>query len=158
MALQLRNLTVTPDDPVEDWGVEGLLAAVDRGDLADWRRIIAAVRREPWGGVAQALGQVFAVASDSGVTSALRHAVAGIHSEMEEGERSEVAAQVREYVERSGLSQREFARRMGTSPSRLSTYVNGSVTPSAALMIRMRGVAERCGGIIAHMSNRANTC
>lgn len=144
MALQFRNLIVTPDDPVEDWGVEGLLAAVDRGDLADWRRIIAAVRREPWGGVAQALGQVFAVASDSGVTSALRHAVAGIHSQVEEGEKAEVAAQAREYVERSGLSQQEFARRMGTSPSRFSTYANGTVTPSAALMVRMRRLAERC--------------
>ena len=38
MALAFRNLDVSPDAPVEDWGFEGLLAAVDRGDLTDWRR------------------------------------------------------------------------------------------------------------------------
>lgn len=29
MALFFRNLDVTPDDPVEQWGVEGVLAAID---------------------------------------------------------------------------------------------------------------------------------
>jgi hypothetical protein len=32
---------------------------------------------------------------------------------------------------------------MGTSTSRLSTYVSGKVTPSAALLLRMRRLAER---------------
>jgi hypothetical protein len=29
--LQFRNINATPDDPVEKWGVEGILAAIDRG-------------------------------------------------------------------------------------------------------------------------------
>jgi len=29
VALFFRNLDVTPDDPVEQWGVEGVLAAID---------------------------------------------------------------------------------------------------------------------------------
>ena len=34
-----------------------------------------------------------------------------------------------------------FARRLGTSAPRLSTYRSGTVVPSAALMLRMRRVA-----------------
>jgi transcriptional regulator with XRE-family HTH domain len=41
----------------------------------------------------------------------------------------------------SRLSRAEFASRIGTSPSRLSTYVTGKVTPSAALLVRMRRTA-----------------
>jgi DNA-binding transcriptional regulator YiaG len=144
MALRFRNLTVTPDHPVEDWGFEGLLSAVDRGDLAHWRRIVVAIRRDPWGPVSRQLDQVFNVASDQGVVSTLRRAVVQVHQQEEQEERAGVAAQVRECVVRSGLSQQEFARSMGTSPSRLSTYINGSVTPSASLMVRMRRLAQRC--------------
>ena len=43
----------------------------------------------------------------------------------------------------SGLTQRDFARRMGTSASRVSTYVNGLVTPSASMMIRIRAGSFR---------------
>lgn len=47
--LKFRNLAVTPEDPVEKWGVEGLLTAIDRGSLRHWRRIIDAVRADPNG-------------------------------------------------------------------------------------------------------------
>jgi transcriptional regulator with XRE-family HTH domain len=58
-------------------------------------------------------------------------------------EREEVAAEVRLAVARSGLSKAHFAARIGTSPSRLSTYLSGKVTPYAALMLRMRRLADR---------------
>ena len=61
----------------------------------------------------------------------------------EAGERAAVAADIRQAVERSGLSRAEFASRIGTSPSRLSTYASGKVTPSATLMLRIRRVADR---------------
>jgi transcriptional regulator with XRE-family HTH domain len=50
---------------------------------------------------------------------------------------------VRNAVARSGLSKAQFAARIGTSPSRLSTYLNGKVTPSAALMVRVRRLDGR---------------
>ncbi|MDR0958793.1 MAG: helix-turn-helix transcriptional regulator [Propionibacteriaceae bacterium] len=43
--------------------------------------------------------------------------------------------------ERSGLGVRQFARVLGTSASRLSTYVNGKVSPSAALLVRAEAIA-----------------
>jgi transcriptional regulator with XRE-family HTH domain len=59
----------------------------------------------------------------------------------EEEERETVAAEVTGLIATSGLSRAEFASRIGTSSSRLSTYATGKVTPSAALMVRMRAVA-----------------
>jgi transcriptional regulator with XRE-family HTH domain len=49
---------------------------------------------------------------------------------------------VSKLVRRSGLTRTEFASQIGTSPSRLSTYATGKVTPSAILMLRMARVAE----------------
>lgn len=46
-ALKSPNINATPDDPVEMWGFEGILAAIDRGSLQHWHRIIVAVRRDP---------------------------------------------------------------------------------------------------------------
>jgi transcriptional regulator with XRE-family HTH domain len=52
-------------------------------------------------------------------------------------------AAIRDLVARSGLSQQDFAGRLGTSRPRLSTYLSAKVTPSAALMLRMRRVAAQ---------------
>ncbi|MGH3260632.1 MAG: helix-turn-helix domain-containing protein [Trebonia sp.] len=60
-----------------------------------------------------------------------------------EEERNDVADEIRGLVARSGLSQRDFAIRLGTSRTRLSTYMSGKVTPSASLMLRMRRVTTR---------------
>lgn len=48
---------------------------------------------------------------------------------------------MRAAVEHSGLTNAEFAALVGTSASRLSTYLSGKVTPSAALLVRI----ERAG-------------
>ena len=52
-ALKFRNITASVDDPVETWPFEGILAAVERGTLPDWRRLAAVIRADPWGPVAQ---------------------------------------------------------------------------------------------------------
>ncbi|MGI6797762.1 hypothetical protein [Gordonia sihwensis] len=70
--LRFRNLDVSPDDPVEQWGVEGLLAAVDRGSLMHWRRISAAVEADPNGVVAEDLAEALDLAEDAGVVAGLR--------------------------------------------------------------------------------------
>jgi len=37
--LKFRNIDVSPSDPVEKWGVEGILCAFERGSVNDWRKI-----------------------------------------------------------------------------------------------------------------------
>jgi transcriptional regulator with XRE-family HTH domain len=70
-------------------------------------------------------------------------AIAWAREAAEESEREAVAAEVSELVRASGLSRAEFASRIGTSASRLSTYTTGKVTPSAALLVRMRHAGTR---------------
>lgn len=55
-------------------------------------------------------------------------------------ERLAVASEIGQLVERSRLSRAAFAERVGTSTSRLSTYLSGKVARRAALMVRMRNL------------------
>jgi ribosome-binding protein aMBF1 (putative translation factor) len=78
-----------------------------------------------------------------GITEAMQTALSRAREQAEACERAAVAAEIREAVERSGLSRADFASRIGTSASRLSTYTSGKVTPSATLMLRIRHAADR---------------
>lgn len=143
MPLQFRNIDVSPAAPVSEWGVEGLLAAIDRGTLADWRRIHRAIETDPWGELARDLEDALAMAEDRGAAALLRESLARSRRRLETAERATVAAELRALLAASGLSQAAFARRLGTSRSRLNTWLNGRVTPKATLVVRARGVAER---------------
>lgn len=144
--LTFRNLDVTPDDPVERWGVEGLLAAIDRGSLPHWQRIAAAFRSDPWGVVAQDLEQALGLAEDAGVVATLRRLLADARRDPDVHARAEVRRRLRSLLADSGLTAAEFARRLGTSASRLSTYLSGKVVPSAALLVRSETVARTAAG------------
>lgn len=139
--LAFRNLEVTPDAPVREWPFEAVRTALERGSLQDWRRLAAEVKREPWGHIARTIEDILTHSRPYGVAPLMEGLIADSRNEAERSERQQVAEQIVELIERSGLPRAEFARRIGTSPSRLSTYATGKVTPSAALMVRMRRVA-----------------
>ncbi len=140
-ALKFRNITASPDDPVDTWPFEGILAAVERGTLPDWRRLAAEIRADPWGPVAQQVLEAIRLSRPYGTAELLEGAVDRARKLAADSEREGVAAEIRHLVDRSGLSKQDFAERIGTSRSRLSTYMSGKVVPSAALMVRMRRVA-----------------
>ena len=141
MPLAFRNLTITPDAPVSEWPTEAVQTALERGDLADWHRIVVALQADPWGRTARQVEEVLSYSRPYGIAEAIEAALARARQRTEASERAAVASEIREAVERSGLSQAEFASRIGTSASRLSTYASGKVTPSAMLMVRIRRVA-----------------
>lgn len=140
--LQFRNIDATPDDPVEQWGVEGILAAIDRGSLPHWRRIAAAVCADPWGPVAADLEQALSVAEDVGVAATLRRILDRAREDVDASARAEVQRRLQLFVESSGLTAAQFAQRLGTSASRMSTYLTGKVVPSAALLVRSEIVSR----------------
>jgi DNA-binding transcriptional regulator YiaG len=142
-ALKFRNLVVSPDDPVETWPFEGILAAVERGTLPDWRRLADVIRADPWGPVARQVLEAVQLSRPYGTAELLEEVVGRARELALDSERVEVASEVKRLLSDSGLSQQGFADRIGTSRSRLSTYLSGKVLPSAALMVRMRRVA-RC--------------
>jgi DNA-binding transcriptional regulator YiaG len=143
MALAFRNLTITPDAPVSHWPTEAVQAALERGDLADWHRIVVEIRADPWGKTARQVEEVLSYSRPYGIAEAIAGALSRARERAEAAERAAVAAEIREAVGRSGLSRAEFASRIGTSASRLSTYASGRVTPSATLMLRIRHLADR---------------
>jgi hypothetical protein len=122
-ALRFRNIDAFPDDPVETWPFEGILAAVERGTLPDWRRMAAAIRSDPWGPVAQQVLEAVRLARPYGTTELFEAVIDGARKEAVDSERAEVAAEVRQLVAGSGLSAQDV--------------------PSATLMIRMRRAAGR---------------
>ena len=144
--LKFRNITASPDDPVETWPFEGILAAIERGTLPDWRRLAQAIEADPWGPVAQQVLEAIQVARPYGTADLLEGVVASAREQAAESERAIVASEVSELVGHSGLSSQEFAERIGTSRPRLSTYMSGKVVPSAALMVRIRRVGRMAGG------------
>ena len=152
-ALKFRNIDASPDDPVETWPFEGILAAVERGTLPDWRRLAAAIRADPWSPVAQQVLEAIRLSRPYGTTELLEAVVTGAREMAIHSEREEVASEVRQLVARSGLSTQDFAERIGTSRSRLSTYMSGKVVPSAALIIRMRRAADHASEVPTRASS-----
>jgi len=66
---------------------------------------------------------------------------------VEPEERVEVAAALHGTLTQSGITQTDFARHLGTSATRLSTYLSGSTIPSAAIYLR----ALRLGAAFEHV-------
>ncbi|MGD0927918.1 MAG: helix-turn-helix transcriptional regulator [Streptosporangiaceae bacterium] len=144
--LKFRNITASPEDPVETWPFEGVLAAVERGTLPDWRRLAQAIRADPWGPVARQVLEAVRLSRPYGTAELLEGVVNRARERAADSERAEVATEIRSLVSASGLSKQDFAACLGTSRSRLSTYMSGKVVPSAALVVRMRRVASRASG------------
>lgn len=138
--LVFRNVDVYPEDPVFGWPPEAIQTALERGGLADWRRLASAIQKEPWGPIARGVEDVLSWSRPYGIGAAFERLISDSREAAEAAERAAVAAEIRSLVRESGLTNAEFASRMGTSASRLSTYVSGKVTPSAALLLRMRRI------------------
>jgi len=142
-ALHFRNVDASPADAVEAWPFEGVLAALERGTLPDWRRLVRAINADPWGTVARQVEEAQKLGLPYAVGALFAEAVKTARAQAAQAEREAVAAEVRALVSSSGLTRPQFAQRIVTSASRLSTYMSGKVTPSAALLRRMQKLAAK---------------
>jgi hypothetical protein len=142
MTLQFRNVDASPNDPVVTWPYEALVTAIERGLVPDWEPMFAEITSSPWGKVARKIEQYLSYAPRSGTTALFALAIDRARDDAERHERDEVARRVRGAITSSGLTAAEFAERVGTSASRLSTYATGSVTPSAHMLIRIERIKE----------------
>jgi hypothetical protein len=142
-ATQASQLSAYDDRPVEFWPTAAIRAAVESGDLTIWQRIVAAVKRDPYGRTARQVEEVLENTSSYGITKALDEVLGRSREHLEADERAEVGRQVQVLLDRSGLGQPEFASRIGASAEQLMSYLNGDVSPSAAQMVRMRRLSDR---------------
>ncbi len=142
MPVVFRNVDASPTDDVRTWPYEALVTVIDRGLVADWRPIFAELRRSPWGEVARRVERYLSYREHDGVSALFTLAIERARADAERRDRAEVASRIREAVRGSGLTNADFARLVGTSASRLSTYLSGKVTPSAAMLLRIERVAR----------------
>jgi hypothetical protein len=140
--------------PVEFWPTAAIRAAIESGDLTVWQRIVAAVRRDPYGRTARQVEEVLDSASAQGITKAFSEVMSRSRDQLEADERAEVGRQVQLLLDRSGLGQQEFASRIGASPEELVSYLEGSVSPSAVQMVRMRRLSDRFAKMRAQRAAR----
>ena len=126
MTVQFRNLDFDSNAPVDQWPAEAIETVMDRGSLSDWRALAQAIRRNPWGPAARTAENVAGWDEHYGVD------LAG---------RAEYAARIRSWRTQTGMTQRQFARAAGTSPSRLSDYENANVAPTTDVLARLSHVA-----------------
>ena len=141
MTLLFRNVNASPEDPVEDWPVEAIRSALERGGLEHWRRLAAAISTDPWGPMTRQVEQVLIHARPYGVAELMERVIADARARAEAGERAHVRGEIAALLDEAGCTQEEFASRIGTSASRFSTYLSGKVVPSAALLVRMRAAS-----------------
>ena len=142
MALAFRNVDATPQDDVTTWPYEAIVTTLERGLVPDWQPLFVEIRRHPWGSVARKIERVLSYESIYGVGPLFAHAIAMARDAAERRDREEVAQRVRTAVKESGMTAGRFADLVGTSASRLSTYMSGKVTPSAAMLVRIERMAR----------------
>lgn len=145
MSVAFRNVDVPDGAPPSQWPFEALVTVIERGSISDWAVLTREIRSDPWGPTARQIEDYFTYERPAGVTALLERVIASARDRAEKSERAEAAAEVDALIRRSGRSANEFAECIGTSASRLSTYRSGKVTPSAALLVRMRRLVERGG-------------
>jgi hypothetical protein len=137
MVVQFRNLTVSWSDPIDLWPYEAVVTTIERGLVSDWQPIIKDLGERPFGRIAAYVEHYVKNPDDEAAGALFAAVLAKARKDREEDEREEVAARVSRAISASGVSAREFAGRVGTSASRLSTYANGHVMPSAAMLVRI---------------------
>ena len=142
--------------PVEFWATATIRSALQSGDIATWKRIAAALKRDQYGRTARQVEEVLDGTRPSGIAKALWEVLERARAHLEANERAEVARHVRLLMDRSGLAQPEFASRIGVAPDDLAAYLDGTASPSASLMIRMRRLSDRFVKVQAERSADAN--
>ena len=121
---------------------ERLRGLLEQHGAGTWRQVLANVAANPWGPDVARLLDLAEEGGHGAPAEAIAACAEVYRKRHDEADRLEVAMEIRRMVAISGCSQRQFARYVGTSAPRLSTYVNGAVTPSAAMMLRINRSAH----------------
>ncbi|BBY33850.1 transcriptional regulator [Mycolicibacter minnesotensis] len=131
------------DRPVEFWPTSAIRSALQSGDIGTWQLIVVALKRDPYGRTARQVEEVLDGTPSFGISKALAEVLTRARAHLEANERAEVARHMRVLIERSGLSQQEFASRIGVPADTLGEYLSAAVSPPASLMVRMRRLSDR---------------
>jgi hypothetical protein len=149
------EVLVHDDRPVEFWPTSAIRSALETGDITVWQRIVVAIKRDPFGRTARQVEEVLEHTEPLGISKALSEVLARSRQHLEANERAEAARHVRLLLDRSGLSEQEFASRIGVPSADLAIYLEAKVSPPASLMIRMRRLSDRFAKMRSHRPNNS---
>lgn len=76
-----------------------------------------------------------------GVDALIANVIRRARADVDRDARNHYAREIRAWREQTGMTLRQFARTVGTSPSRLSDYENAKVAPTTDVLGRIRYVA-----------------
>jgi hypothetical protein len=142
-AAAARRRPAVDQRPVEFWPTSAIRAALETDDLTVWQRIVVAIKRDPYGRTARQVEEVLETAPPYGVSKALDEVLIRTRAHLEDNECAEVARHILMLMQRSGLGQDEFASRIGIPAGQFAAYLQGTTSPAASLMIRMRRLSDR---------------
>jgi DNA-binding transcriptional regulator YiaG len=137
MPVVFRNVDARWEDPVTTWPYEALVTTLERGLVSDWQPVLREIAAHPWGKTARRVEKYLSYSEPEGLNIFFAAALQRARDNADRAERDEVAIRVRAAIARSGLTAAEFAKNIGTSASRLSTYASGQVVPSATMLVRI---------------------
>jgi DNA-binding transcriptional regulator YiaG len=140
-ALRFRNVDFDRALALDEWPAEAIETLIDRGSLADWRLLVAAIRRSPWGPAARTAETVAGWGEHYGVDALLERAIGDARADVTQAGRAHYAAQIRAWRAQTGMTLRQFAAAAGTSASRLSDYEHAKVAPTTDVLGRLYRVA-----------------
>ncbi len=147
MTSRFRNIDFDSSLDPDDWPFEAVLTAVERGCLSDWRRLSTPIRRSPWGSCARAVEQISSWGENYGADRLFTAVIEHARSEADAEPRRDYGRRIRAVRAGLGMSMREFAPLIGTSPARLASYESGKVAPTANILGRVdRVTLERSSG------------
>jgi DNA-binding transcriptional regulator YiaG len=141
MRTGFRHLDFDPTVPLDQWPAEAIETLIDRGALSDWRALAEAIRRNPWGPAARTAESVVSWGEHYGADALIGAVIRRARQEFDLNGRRQYARQIRAWRAASGMTLRQFARRAGTSASRLSDYENAKVAPTTDVLGRLRQLA-----------------
>jgi hypothetical protein len=155
-AATARRRVEVDNRPVEFWPTSSIRAALETDDLTVWQRIVVAIKRDPYGRTARQVEEVLETAQPYGVSKALAEVLIRTREHLEANERAEVGRHVRLLLDRSGLGPQEFASRIGVPTDQFTAYLDGSTSPSASLMIRIRRLSDRFAKMRSERADRSS--
>jgi len=115
--MEHRHLDVDPGTPVAELGLAALDDLLERGDLDDWQPLLAEVRRDPKGAVADRILHLAARHPMGGTSELWRSWIEGQRAAAHE---QHVGARLKALRRMRGLTQRQVAERLGMTQPEVS--------------------------------------
>lgn len=143
MNVRFRNVDVDSNAGHDEWPFEAVLALVERGVLSDWRQVAATISSNPWGPCARAIEEIISWQENYGVDRLFEAIIDRARYDADAASRVEYGRRIRATRTSLGMTMREFARLVGTSPARLASYESGKVAPTVNVLGRVDRAATR---------------